>query len=64
MKVEINGMGMPENCAKCPCLSVTSGGVQCGTPNGLGKRICPDSLYFPNFRPKWCPMKEVEDAND
>lgn len=26
MKVEIENMGMPENCANCPCLSVKSGG--------------------------------------
>jgi hypothetical protein len=61
--VQIKEMTMPENCAKCPCLSVTFEGGVCGTPVGKGKRICQDSLYFPNFRPKWCPMSEVKDAD-
>lgn len=53
-------MDMPTNCAHCPCLSVTVDGVICGTPEGRDKRICSDSLYFDKFRPKWCPMREVE----
>lgn len=63
MSVKIKNMDMPTNCAHCPCLSVSSKGVRCGTPEGEDKRICPDSLYFDNFRPKWCPM-EVENADD
>lgn len=62
--VQIRGMDMPTNCSHCPCLCVTSEGVRCGTPEGMDKRICPDSLYFDNFRPKWCPMMEVKDGTD
>ena len=54
--VIIRNMELPTNCAHCPCLTVNSGGVECGTPVGKGEKICPDSLYFDNFRPKWCPM--------
>ena len=53
-------MEMPTNCAHCPCLSVTVEGVRFGTPEGKKNKICPDSLYFDDFRPKWCPMREVE----
>lgn len=63
MSVKIKGMTLPTNCAHCPCLKVSSGGAECGTPEGKDKRICPDSLYFDNFRPKWCPM-EVSDETD
>ena len=61
--VIIKDMEMPTNCAHCPCLVVFTGGAECGTPIGREKRICPDSLYFDNFRPKWCPMEE-RDGND
>lgn len=61
MDLVIHDMKLPTNCANCPCLSVTFGGVKCGTPTGEDKRICPDSLYFDNFRPKWCPMEEIAD---
>lgn len=64
MNVIIKNMKVPTNCAHCPCLVVFSGGYRCGTPEGEDKRICPDSLYFDNFRPKWCPMQEVSDDND
>ena len=60
----IKEMEMPTNCAHCPILSITYGGVKCGTPVGEDKRICSDSLYFDNFRPKWCPLTEVEDADN
>ena len=59
--VVIDQMSMPTNCSHCPCLSVTADGVQCGTPAGKGKKICADSLYFDEFRPKWCPMSEVRE---
>lgn len=58
--VTIEDMDMPTNCAHCPCLCVTVDGVRCGTPAGKDRKICADSLYFPEFRPKWCPMKEVK----
>lgn len=45
-------------------LSCVFGGAECGTPIGKGKRICADSLYFDDFRPKWCPMTEVKDADN
>lgn len=61
--VIIKNMDMPSNCAKCPCVVVWGGEARCSTPTGLDKRICPDSLYFDGFRPKWCPM-EVRDGND
>jgi len=64
MNVVIKDMELPTNCAYCPCLCVTAEGVRCGTPTGKEKRICQDSLYFDNFRPKWCPMSEVDDGND
>ena len=63
-KVIINDMELPTNCAHCPCLVVFSGEAECGTPIGRGKRICADSLYFDDFRPKWCPMTEVKDADN
>ena len=58
----IKEMEMPTNCAHCPCLTVTVEGVRCGTPTGKDKRICADSLYFDEHRPKWCPLKEVDDG--
>lgn len=58
--VVIRDMGMPTNCAKCPCLTITSYGASCGTPAGKGQRICADSLYFDECRPEWCPMEEVK----
>lgn len=64
MNVIITDMDMPTNCAHCPCLNFSRGGVKCGTPTGEDKRICDDSLYFDNFRPAWCPMKEVENADN
>lgn len=63
MNVIIKDMSIPTNCAHCPCLTVTANGVQCGTPTGNDKRICADSLYFDNFRPKWCPLEEMN-GND
>ena len=63
MALLIKDMQMPTNCAHCPCLVVTFKGVKCGTKEGEDKRICEDSLYFDNFRPKWCPLQEVQDAN-
>lgn len=62
--IAIKNMTMPTNCAHCPCLTVSHSGVKCGTPEGEDKRICDDSLYFDNFRPKWCPLEEVENGND
>jgi len=62
--VKIKGLKMPTNCAHCPCLVIFRGGVECNTEVGRDKRICPDSLYFDNFRPKWCPMTEVADETD
>ena len=62
--VKIKNMEMPTNCAHCPCLNVSSGGAKCGTPEGIDKRICPDSLYFDSFRPKWCPMEDCNEADD
>ena len=59
--IAIKGMKMPENCASCPCLYTTFDGWHCGTPEGKGKKICQDSLYFPQ-RPKWCPIVELEDG--
>lgn len=53
-------MDLPTNCAHCPCLSVTAEGVMCGVKQVLYKKICPDSLYFDEHRPVWCPMKEVK----
>ena len=61
--VIIKDMDLPTNCAHCPCLCVTVDGVLCGTPDGKDKRICQDSLYFDNFRPKWCPMEEWHENN-
>ena len=61
MSVVIKNMDMPTNCAHCPCLSVDSEGVKCGTPDGKGQRICSDSLYFDNWRPKFCPMEGCND---
>lgn len=58
--VIIEGMPMPTNCAKCPCLHVSSYGAECGTPAGKGQRICADSLYFDEHRPTFCPMREVK----
>lgn len=58
--IVIDNMELPTNCAHCPCLCVTSDGYKCGTPEGRDKKICADSLYFDNFRPKWCPMREVK----
>lgn len=59
--IQIKGMSMPTNCAHCPCLSVTADGVMCGTPEGNGKKICADCMYFDDNRPKWCPIEEVEE---
>ncbi len=56
--IAIMGMKMPENCASCPCLYTDFEGWHCGTPVGKDKKICQDSLYFPQ-RPKWCPLIEV-----
>lgn len=63
MNVIIKDMEMPTNCAHCPCLTITWEGAKCGTPTGEDKRICQDSLYFDEFRPKWCPMSEVKNAD-
>ena len=62
MKIVIEDMQMPTNCAHCPCLTVTADGVRCGTPTGRDRKICADSLYFDEQRPTWCPMKEVDDG--
>lgn len=43
----IKGMTMPTNCAECLCLYVDFEGWHCGTKIGHGKKICQDSLYFP-----------------
>ena len=61
--VVIKDMDIPTNCSHCPMLCVTWGGCRCGAPIGEKERICADSLYFDNFRPKWCPLQEVEDAD-
>lgn len=63
MDVIIRNMEVPTNCAHCPCLSVTVDGVVCGTPTGKDKRICQDSLYFEEFRPKWCPLEGINGDN-
>lgn len=62
--IAIKEMTMPTNCAHCPCLSVTVDGVKCGTQAGREMDICPDSLYFDCFRPKWCPLVEVKEDAD
>ena len=62
MKIVIEDMQMPTNCAHCHCLTVTADGVRCGTPAGRDRKICADSLYFDEQRPTWCPMKEVDDG--
>lgn len=59
--IAIKGMRMPTNCAECPCLYTDYAGWHCGTEEGAYKKICQDSLYFPQ-RPKWCPLIEVEDG--
>lgn len=59
--IAIKNMTMPTNCAECPCLYITFEGWHCGTKEGKDKRICQDSLYFPQ-RPKWCPLIEVKDG--
>lgn len=58
--IMIKGMKMPDNCASCLCLYTDYNGWHCGTEAGQGKKICQDSLYFPQ-RPKWCPLIEVKD---
>lgn len=60
-KLVIEGEAMPTNCAHCFCHYVDSNGFHCGTKAGAGKKICPDSFYFDNQRPTWCPCKEVKD---
>ena len=57
----IVGEKMPTNCAHCFCLVTDHNGRHCGTTAGDGKRICDDSLYFDQMRPKWCPLEEVKD---
>lgn len=59
--IAIKGMKMPNNCAECPCLYIDYKGWHCSTLIGDGKKICQDSLYFPQ-RPKWCPLVEVNDG--
>ena len=61
--IAIKDMQMPTNCAHCPMLCITYSGYKCGTPVGEEKKICADSLYFDSFRPKWCPLQEVKDAD-
>ena len=55
-------MEIPTNCAHCPMVVITVEGARCGTETGKDKKICADSLYFDDFRPKWCPIKEVKDG--
>lgn len=57
--IGVEEMTMPVNCAECPCLKTEFDGWHCGTKRGKDKRICQDSLYFPQ-RPKWCPLVEVD----
>ncbi len=53
--IGIKEMTMPTNCAECVCLNTDFEGWHCGTKVGKEKKICQDSLYFPQ-RPKWCPL--------
>lgn len=59
--IAIKGQGMPENCAYCSFLHTDCDGWHCSTSVGKDKKICQDSLYFPQ-RPKWCPLTEVKDG--
>jgi len=57
--IAIKNMAMPTNCAECICLHTDFDGWHCGTKDGKDKKICQDSLYFPQ-RPDWCPLINID----
>lgn len=64
--VGINDMKMPESCIKCPFSDghVTEGILTLICHTNTGMYMCVPDLINRTDRPNWCPLREIQSAEE